>query len=107
MAERVANGEGVGVNTPLDFNAHIGDAVGAMAPWYDDDLRASEVEWLDGVLSDAREAAEKASIDAAAAVFSKALRELAKGGHTVPAHLLEQGPDELRADLALLDARDA
>jgi hypothetical protein len=107
MAERVANGEGVGVNTPLDFNAHVGDAVSAMAPWYGDnvdELRQSEVDWLDGVLSDAREAAENAAIDAAVAILTKRLRELAARGASVPAHLLEKGPAELRADLALLEA---
>jgi hypothetical protein len=78
---------------------------GMTGAWFGDDrdeLRASEVAWLQALETEAIDAAEEAAITAAVAVLEAGLRRLAEGGETVPAHLLEQGPDELREDVELV-----
>lgn len=98
----------VGTHPAIEFDNGIGDlAAGLTHAWYGDDLdelRGSEVHWLDRLQLDARTAAKEAAIDAAVDVLKAGLRRLADSEDpTVPAHLLEQGTDELREDVALVD----
>ncbi len=96
---------------PPHASVEFDDGIGAMVyaatrPWRhedEDELRASELRWIQEVEHEADEAAREAAIDAAVAVLEAGLRRLANPDDpTVPAHLLEQGPDELRDDVALV-----
>ena len=101
----------VGGHPSVRFDDGIGElAAGMTHAWYREDLdelRGSEVRWLDQLTGEAREAAKEAAIEAAVHVLRVGLWRLAAGDdHTVPAHLLEQGTDELREDVELVRSSD-
>jgi hypothetical protein len=89
----------------------IEDAIHSMVPYTGDerDLRPSEEKWLGDRLTEAADAAKAAVIATVADLYGRELPRLLPSANdpTVPAHLWEQGPDELREDVELLERAPA
>lgn len=84
------------------YDGMLAGATGMVGIWRTKDLRPSEDVWIDDLADRAYYAGKQAYFDAATAVLADGLRQLGdQENAAVPAHLLEQGSDELRADVVL------
>lgn len=80
----------------------IADAISTMAPYVGEteDLRPSEVVWLDQLATEAGDAGRAAALAAIVAVFERELPRLlpSREDGNVPPHLWEQGGDAINGD---------
>lgn len=87
----------------------IADAIGTMAPYVGEteDLRPSEVAWLDQLATEAADSAKAAVIEVVAAVFTRQLPRLlpSREDDNAPPDLWAQGGDAINGDAEIAAAQ--